>query len=327
MKNLKTWQVGILLAGLTSIASAQAAPAKAPLKERLHRGEVCTGAFLGLLASGPAAMFLAGQGMDYFILDKEHYTFDDIQVREMITAARYSGIAPIIRVGEPTQEITRWLDAGAEGIIIPSVETRQQAEALVRLGRYAPEGERGASSVNSHTGFSKPADLPKFLADRNRDIILMVMIETPKGFANLEEILSVPGIDGAIIGTGDYTQAIGLAGQADHPKAWEAADKLIAACRAKKKLVSVPIRKPENVAHWVKAGLNMLTFVDISMISQGIQLNFEQVKAAKGAIAPTPARDGGGGGRGKDGGGGCGTTGLEVFLVIALLRGLRRRSP
>ncbi len=282
--------IGIALAALGTAAApgvvgAQtvvAGPglAKASLKERLKKGEICTGAFLGLLAGGPAAQFLAGQGMDYFILDMEHYTFDPISVREMMTAARYTGIAPIVRIGEPTQEVTRWLDAGAEGIVIPGVETVDQAKALVKYGRYTPDGERGASSVNATTKFSKPADLSKFLAERNRDTLLIVMIETKKGFANMDKILSVPGIDGAIMGTGDYSQDIGLAGQMDHPRVWEAADKLIAMARKKNKLVSIPIRKPENVAHWVKAGLNMLTFVDMSMLSQGIQINFAEVKAA-----------------------------------------------
>jgi 2-keto-3-deoxy-L-rhamnonate aldolase RhmA len=159
--------------------TATAAVPRPPLKQRLQEGEICRGAFLGLLAGGPAAQFLAGQGFDYFILD------------------------------------------------------------------------------------------------------LLVMIETPKGLERADEILSVPGIDGAIIGTGDYSQAIGLAGQPDHPEVWKAADRLISLCRQKTKLVSVPIRRPENVAHWVEGGLNMLTFVDLALISQGIQLNFAPIDQAR----------------------------------------------
>jgi 2-keto-3-deoxy-L-rhamnonate aldolase RhmA len=248
----------------------------------LQQGELCRGAFLGLLVGGPAAQFLAGQGFDFFILDLEHYTVDEATVREMIIAARGAGLAPILRVGEPNQQVTRWLDTGAEGIVIPTVESRAQAEALVKYARYRPLGERGASSMNGHTNFARVPDLPRFLEQRNRDILLLVMIETPKGLERADEILSTPGIDGAIMGTGDYSQAIGLAGQPDHPEVWKAADRLIALCRQKKLLVSVPIRRPENARHWVDAGLNMLTFVDLALVSQGIQLNFAEIEKARG---------------------------------------------
>jgi 2-dehydro-3-deoxyglucarate aldolase/4-hydroxy-2-oxoheptanedioate aldolase len=257
-------------------------PQRPPLKQRLQEGKVCRGAFLGLLAGGPAAQFLAGQGFDYFILDLEHYTFDETTVREMVIAARAAGIAPLLRIGEPNQQVTRWLDAGAEGIVIPTVEDRRRAEALVKYGRYPPLGERGASSMNGHTDFARVPDLPRFLERRNREVLLLVMIETPKGLERADEILSTPGIDGAIMGTGDYSQAIGLAGQPDHPEVWKAAERLISLCRRKDKLVSVPIRRPESVEHWVKGGLTMLTFVDLALVSQGIQLNLEQIDRARG---------------------------------------------
>jgi 4-hydroxy-2-oxoheptanedioate aldolase len=288
--NARQWSHPLLLFAFACFASSSwtaetpppAAAHRRPLKQRLQDGETCRGAFLGLLVGGPAAQFLAGQGFDYFILDLEHYTFDEATVREMIIAARAAGIAPILRVGEPTQQVTRWLDTGAEGIVIPTVESRSQAEALVKYARYRPMGERGASSMNGHTNFARVPDLPRFLEQRNREILLMVMIETPKGLERADEILSTLGIDGAIMGTGDYSQAIGLAGQPDHPEVWKAADTLISLCRQKKKLVSVPIRRPENVAHWVEAGLNMHTFVDLAVISQGIQLNFDRIDQARG---------------------------------------------
>jgi hypothetical protein len=116
---LRRWTPILLLAVVVCFASSQAqtpspAPAhRAPLKQRLQEGELCRGAFLGLLVGGPAAQFLAGQGFDFFILDLEHYTMDESTVREMIIAARGAGLAPILRVGEPNQQVTRWLDTGA----------------------------------------------------------------------------------------------------------------------------------------------------------------------------------------------------------------------
>jgi len=292
--NARERMLTLLLAVVACFASspwaAEAPPGTAvprrPLKQRLQDGETCRGAFLGLLVGGPAAQFLAGQGFDFFILDLEHYTFDEATVREMILVARGAGIAPILRVGEPTQQVTRWLDTGAEGIVIPRAESRREAEAVVKYARYRPLGERGASSMNGHTDFTRVPDLPRFLERRNQEVLVLVMIETPRGLERADEILSTPGIDGAIIGTGDYSQEIGLAGQPDHPEVWKAAERLIAICRRKKKLVSVPIRRPEHVARWMDAGLNMVTFVDLALISQGIQLNFDQINRARGANRP-----------------------------------------
>jgi 2-keto-3-deoxy-L-rhamnonate aldolase RhmA len=246
----------------------------------MKSGEIVKGAFLGMLAGGPAAEFMAGQGMDFFILDLEHYTFDTSTVREMIAVARQTGISPLIRIAEPTPDVTKWLDAGAEGIVLPNVQSKKVAQDLVKYGRYPPEGERGASTFNGHTDFRRLTNVPAFLAQQNRDVLLLAMIESPKGLAIVDQILSVPGIDGSIMGTGDFAQALGLPGQPDHPDVWKQADRFIAACRARKKITSVPIRKPDDVAHWMKAGLNVLTFVDISMISQGFQLNFAKIPSA-----------------------------------------------
>src|SRR5262249_44773698 len=151
--NARERMLTLLLAAVACFAAsaAETPPAatahRRPLKQRLQDGEICRGAFLGLLVGGPAAQFLAGQGFDYFILDLEPYAFDETTIREMILVARGAGIAPIIRVGEPTQQVTRWLDTGAEGIVIPTVESRREAEALVKYARYRPLGERGASSM------------------------------------------------------------------------------------------------------------------------------------------------------------------------------------
>src|SRR5205823_13802398 len=99
--------------------------------------------------------------------------------------------------------VTRALDAGAEGIIAPRVESPRQCEDLVRFARYRPEGQRGISTFAGHNRFRAIADVPGFIAARNRDIMLVVQIETQAGVEKREAILSVPGIDACLVGTGD----------------------------------------------------------------------------------------------------------------------------
>jgi 2-dehydro-3-deoxyglucarate aldolase/4-hydroxy-2-oxoheptanedioate aldolase len=255
-------------------------PAAAPLslKQRLQRGEVCTGTFLGILHGAPAAQYLRAQGLDYFILDMEHSVYDPTTVRDMILAARAVGIAPLIRVDEPGPQISRWLDAGAEGIVVPLVEDRRQAEKLVHYGRYQPLGKRGASSRSGHTAHGSVPYNASFMAERNRDVLLLVMLETKRGFEAADSILGTPGIDGAIVGTGDYSQDIGLVGQPKHPKVLKATQDLVKLAQKRGKIISVPIRDAADATEWVKNGLTMLTLLDYMFMGQGLKLTLDAIK-------------------------------------------------
>ena len=230
------------------------------LKERLRRGETCTGTFLLFLAGGDVAQFFAGLGFDYLFLDMEHGSFDLGRIRETVLAARAYGVAPLVRVPEVQYHlVTKVLDAGAEGVIAPRVETREQCEELVRCARYTPEGERGISTFAGHNDFRPIPDVPEFLAARNRDILLVAQIETRTGLDRREEILSVPGIDACLVGTGDLAMSMGHAGQVNHPEVQAAAEAVFATCREKGLIFTVPLRAPEEVERWQQRGVCMLS--------------------------------------------------------------------
>ncbi len=244
------------------------------LKERLKRGEVCKGTFLLFLASGDVVQFLAGLGFDYLFIDMEHSAFDLGRVRETIFSARALGAAPLVRVPEVHYHlVARILDAGAEGVMLPRVESREQAENLVRFARYRPEGERGISTFAGHSDFKRIPDVPAFLAEQNRRVMLLVQIETTAGVANREEILSTPGLDGCFVGTGDLAMGMGYAGQPDHPAVLAEAEKVIATAQDRGLIATIPIRAPEQVARWVKQGMKMLTLsTDGGLLGAGANL-------------------------------------------------------
>lgn len=256
----------------------------ASLKERLRNGEVCAGTFLLFLAGGDVVEFLAGLGFSYFFLDLEHSAFDLGRVRETILAARAHGIAPLVRVPEIQYHlVTRVLDAGAEGIMLPRVESREEAEKLVRFARYRPEGERGISTFAGHNSYARITDVPAFLAERNQRVLLFVQIETLAGIENREAILSTPGLDGCFIGTGDLAMGMGYAGQPDHPAVTAEAEKVLATARELGLLTTIPIRTPEKVAQWVASGMKMLTLsTDGGLLSAGAGVFLSAVQAAKG---------------------------------------------
>ena len=240
--------------------SLETMPIRKPLKERLQDDEICIGTFLLFLSGGDVVQFLAGLGFDYLIVDMEHGSLDLSRARETILAARACGVAPLVRVAEPQYSlVTRALDAGAEGIVLPRVESRRQCEDLRRCARYAPEGERGVTTFGGHNDFAPVTDVPAFLTERNRNILLIVQIETRAGLANREEILSVEGIDGCLIGTGDLAFSLGYAGQVNHPEVLEAARSVYVTCREKHLFCTIPIRHPDETARWQALGMKMLS--------------------------------------------------------------------
>src|SRR5262245_18997719 len=164
---------------------------KPSLKERLQRGDVCTGTFLLLLSGGDVVQFFAGLGFDFLIIDMEHSAMDFSRARETIHAARLCGMAALVRVSDVQYNlVSRALDAGAEGIVLPRVEDPQQCRDLVRFARFQPEGERGLSTFAGHKDFTPVADVGRFVTERNKDILLFVQIETRAGLENRARILS-----------------------------------------------------------------------------------------------------------------------------------------
>lgn len=230
------------------------------LKTRLARGALCRGTFVLFLPGGELPLFLAGLGFDFFIFDLEHSAFDLTATREVLRAARGAGIAAIVRVPEATYHlVSRVLDAGAAGIMLPRVEGAEQAASLVRFSRYPPEGERGISTFAGHNDFTRIADVPAFLRRRNEEVLLFVQIETRRGAERCAEIIGTPGIDGCFVGTGDLAMSLGLAGQPGHPEVEALTDRILATARERGRIVSLPLRSPADAARWKARGLTMLT--------------------------------------------------------------------
>ena len=165
--------------------------------------------------------------------------------------------------------------------MLPRVETREEAETLVRFARYRPEGARGISTFAGHNSFTRIPDVPAFLAERNQRVLLFLQIETLAGVENRQAILSTPGLDGCFVGTGDLAMGMGYAGQPDHPTVIAEAEKVLATARELGLITTIPIRTPDKVAQWVQRGINMLTLsTDGGLLSAGAGVFLEAVREA-----------------------------------------------
>lgn len=183
------------------------------------------------------ARIIAAQGLfDWLLADMEHTPVDlSTTAAIMAAVADYSGgqCTPLVRVAQGTQyHIKQALDSGAQGIVVPIVNTADEAADIVRFARYPPAGERGAGGLLPHLAFGE-ANHVAYLQRANEEILVAAQIESQTAVANIEAILDVPGIDLIFIGPFDLHISLGLppALWSDLPPFQAAVQKVVAACQ------------------------------------------------------------------------------------------------
>ena len=153
---------------------------------------------------------LANTGLDYIILDLEHTGRSMESAIPCILAASAYDIPMIVRPMDRNPSlIEQALDAGALGVLVPTVETAEQCEIAVKAAKYAPEGNRGFCPVYPARRWVDNRDATTFTEDVNKGVFVSVLIETPLGFENLPEILKVEGLDAVMLGLADYSKTLG----------------------------------------------------------------------------------------------------------------------
>jgi 4-hydroxy-2-oxoheptanedioate aldolase len=181
-------------------------------KERMRAGKPCLG--VGVFFGSPHFVeMLAYSGFHWMYADCEHGAMSHDMVDSMIRAAELAGITPLVRPPRnESQTILRYLDMGAQGMLVPHIETKEDAELAVRNCKYYPEGDRGLAGVRwSRYGTSGPQK--EAVKEENDRIIVMALIESKRGVENLPEIIKVPGVDCIQIGPSDLGQSLGYPGE------------------------------------------------------------------------------------------------------------------
>jgi 4-hydroxy-2-oxoheptanedioate aldolase len=223
------------------------------LKSIWARGEAVVNGWLSIPSSFSAEV-MANQGFDSLTVDMQHGVIDYQVAVTMLQGISTTGAMPMARVpwNDPAR-LMKILDAGAYGVICPMVNTRAEAEALVRACKYPPRGYRSWGPVRA--SIYAGAD---YGDHANDDIVVMPMIETAEAMKNLDDILSVPGVDGVYVGPSDLSLALGLKPRLDQTDApvVEAQQKIAEACKR----------------HGVVAGIhNSTAAYALKMIAQGYQ--------------------------------------------------------
>jgi len=189
------------------------------LKQKLQNRELTVGSWI-TIGSTVVAEIMSKAGYDWLTVDMEHSAITIEVAQELIRTIELSGVVPLVRIGENDANIIKKvMDAGSHGVIVPMVNSRDEAENAVRSVKYPPRGFRGVGLARAQQ-YGDDFEGYKHWNDKNS--IVIVQVEHILAVENLEEILSVPGVDGFIIGPYDLSGSLGVPGEFDNPEVLDA---------------------------------------------------------------------------------------------------------
>ena len=202
------------------------------IKSKLAAGQTALGAFMFEFATTGIARLAAEAGAEFAVFDMEHTGWSVETIRMLLASCGGTNLVPLVRV--PATEyhfIARTLDMGAAGIMVPMVESAEQARKIVQSAKYPPVGRRGAAFGIAHDGYNSTGDTLAKIAAANRETLLIAQVETAAGVEHVEEIAAVPGIDVLWIGHFDLSNSLGIPVQFTHPLFQDAVQRVLAACQ------------------------------------------------------------------------------------------------
>ena len=240
-----------------------------PVKALLHAGQCALGLSVRLGRSTDIARIAKTSGHDFLFIDTQHAIFDLETISNIANMAMSIGIAPIVRVrGVNDPDVSLLLDNGVTGIVFPDVNTEADARKAVQTVRFAPLGRRSVGGNYAQFDF-KPVSTGDVMTRLNEATLLVCMIETTEGLANVEAIAAVPGIDVVHVGSNDLLASMGKPGQFNSPEILAAQARVIAAARANGIFAGYGgNRDVARQAEAVRAGVQFLTtWTDIAFLT------------------------------------------------------------
>lgn len=255
------------------------------IKTKLAAGRPVFGGWL-MTGNPTVAEIMAGEGFDFLGVDMEHTPAGVEVLHRAALAAKGTECSVLARLSscDPVQA-KRVLDMGAAGIIVPSVNSSEEASQAVAMARFPPEGTRGASLCRA-TGYGSNFD--EYFRNHNRSVVVVVMLEHIRAVERADEILSVPGIDAALIGPYDLSASMNLAGRLDHPDVLAAQESILRVCQQRNVAPGIHVvqKDPAEVRRRVDAGYRFIACgLDTLFVRDGCRCMLSAVSRA-GEAAP-----------------------------------------
>jgi len=237
---------------------------------QLRAGKLAIGLGVRSARTVDIAQIAKTSGFDWLFIDCEHSSIDLDMAAQISAASLAVGVTPLVRVaGLEHWHASRVLDNGAQGVVFPHIDSKEEASRAANACRYPPAGKRSMGGALQQVGF---ASMPVGEMARvvNEETLVVVMIESPQGVANADEIAAVKGVDALLIGTNDLCFEMGIPGQFDDPRVADAYKKVIAACRKHGKFAGMGgMYTPELLERHINMGVQLvLSGADFSFIMQ-----------------------------------------------------------
>jgi 4-hydroxy-2-oxoheptanedioate aldolase len=239
------------------------------IRPRLQAGECLYGSWLAL-ASPLVAEIIGHAGFDWVLIDQEHSNSDYSTLLSQLQALSASTTSPIVRVpANDPAAIKTALDLGAAGVMIPWVNTADEAQSAVQAMRYPPQGTRGFSSSVRAGGFGR--DFKNYSAAANDNVTTIVQIETRTGVDHADAIAAIDGVDVLFVGPADLSLSLGIPSQLEHPLFVSACQTILAACRKHNKRAGILLRKSEQIEKALCDGFSFVAVgTDQGFLQQGL---------------------------------------------------------
>jgi 2-keto-3-deoxy-L-rhamnonate aldolase RhmA len=250
------------------------------LKSRLKRGDLLVGTMISEVRNPNVAYMLAQSGFDFFIIDNEHGSYSPETLSDLMAAARGTGIAPIVRIPEIRREtILKPLDSGAAGLLVPQVNTAEQAREIMTHAKYPPAGNRGVALRRAHSLYKKVV-AAEYLKRANEETFIAVQAETPTAIENLEAIVSVPGVDAVFVGPFDLSVSLGIPGETNHPRELEAINRVVEVCRKHRRVSGIQLFDLKALKTWVEKGMRFVAYSsDIALLADAAVSGVAELKS------------------------------------------------
>jgi 4-hydroxy-2-oxoheptanedioate aldolase len=240
------------------------------LKHRLARGELLRGLWLNL-GSGLVAEIAGQSGFDWCLIDGEHGPWDPAAIRAQLIALAATPAQAVVRVPMADDWVLKQLlDLGAQSVLVPMIDSADQARAVVRACRYPPEGVRGQGALVARaSGFHAQKD---YTTNANDEICILVQAESRAALTAIEQIAAVDGVDGIFIGPADLAADMGHRDDPGHPEVQAAIADAIPRIRATGKAAGIILGTPEARAEAVRRGVNFIGMgSEATLLAEGLR--------------------------------------------------------
>ena len=251
------------------------------IKTLLASGKVPVGTFVFEFNTSGIARIIAEAGADFVVFDMEHTGWSVETIRTLIATTRSTSVIPLVRVPATYYDfIARVLDMGTMGVMVPMVESAEQARAIVAAAKYPPVGRRGAAFGVSHDDYTG-GDIVEKIASANREGLLLAQIETVAGLKNVDAIAATPGIDVLWIGQFDLSISMGIPGQFTNSELIAAMDQVVAACKRHGKVAGIMAPDLATGRDLLKQGFRMISYSgDLWVFQSALRQALTELRAA-----------------------------------------------